>query len=448
MAEAVKVGREGSALSLISDWDTLGAALQVRPQILAYALSHREELARRITLKKGRVVFKSSPSLQFIQLRIAMLASRLVEELPEKEVILAYRKGVQPVQEISGYAGCHTLITTDVRKFFPSITLQHIAFSLEKSGMTKAGAKLVGRYGIARYTKEVPCEAIENAELGENAVLVLKGGRRVTASSMGAHLEKWRNGTVHAVRSYHALQQGSPASSALSNLVGYYYIDEKILAYLRGLGVYDNGDVAYRRYCDNIALFCRRDMGPEFYQNFRRFLTEEMKKSGFSLHSWNSIRNNARNRNQAFLGVVLNHDARVEKGMIDSLRAIFLNTCMHGFASQYARFLEVQGGETRMHASRFVLAGESAGETRMHGILRGKISYVGSVNKTHGAWLTKLYNAAVKIDAYVKGAIGHEEKLRRLQRRESKEMFSLLKLYRKKEGLSEYLERIDAFIAA
>lgn len=371
-------------LSLVTDWTTLGSLIHVKPYILAYALRNRDSLQRRIRLQK-RVVYKSGRSLQFIQNRLSLVFAQMVDDTPGNECAIAYRKGQSPIEIVKGCAGYHTLITTDIRKYYDHVKLRHIEAVLKRCGLQRLGARLMGRYCIA-------CGA---------------------------------------------LQQGSPASPALSNLVGIMYIDEPIKQWLAKY--WPDTEVRYIRYCDNIAVFVKKEPPEGFYESYKAFVKDKLRSNGFSTHAWNKISQENPKRNQAFLGVVLNHTARVERANIDRLRALFFTRCVHGSSFVAEQLMRERGGERDADAHEFVnnLGHEGACE-KIKKSFRGHMAYVTPINQKHGAWLSKLYSAGNLLDEH--GDRPHPDSSRGIALRK------VLCTYKKPEPEEIFMRRLTEFI--
>lgn len=335
-----------SGLGLVTDWVSLGALIHVRPHILTYCLHNGPELHKRINLGK-RVVYKSARALQFVQARLGMLFNSIMEGMPGNEDAIAYRPGVSPASVVKELTDYDTLITTDIRGYYDHIHLQHIETALKDCGMHRLGARLVGRYCL------------------------------------------WGKG----------LQQGSPASPALSNIVGVYYFDRPIRAWLKEN--YPEVEVRYIRYCDNIALFVKDSQPDDFAKAYKAFVKEHMKANGFKTHAWSKINKSHPMRRQAFLGIVLNHNARVERKNIDRLRALFFTRCTHGSAKLAERMMVNNGGHRADEVHEFVnnLSSEML-QKKVESSLRGHVNYVKSINERHALWLQKLLAAGTALDAW------------------------------------------------
>lgn len=365
---------------MITDWHTLGAVLHTPTHVLSWVLHERKTMQHRISLN-GRTVYKSDPPLRAVQAKLSMVFEPLLDELPENDCVLSYRRGLTPVDVLKKFTGSKMMISFDIRKYYDNITLKHIEESLSQCGFTHTGAKLVGRY-----------------------CLVERDGR-------------------------HTLQQGCPASPALSNLVGYFFIDRPIKEWL--VREYPDLDYRYIRYCDNVTLFLPGNEPEGFREKYKEAVRTMLRPKGFKTHDWNSISNTHPKRNQKFLGVVLNKEARVERCKIDELRAILFNMCYLGLRSQSMRYMTCKG-VLRQTNENFTDDELKAFTRSMRSIMRGHIAYVSQVNKKHGLWLTKLYSAS---------SIIQDNDFRDLEgfRR-------ALCLYKRSETLQAYIDRIRTFI--
>jgi hypothetical protein len=289
-------------------------------------------MQKRICLGK-RTVYKSEAPLLGVQRKLIPLLAPLLDALPGNEAALAYRKGVTAMDVIKRHTESAMLITCDIKGYYDHITLEHIEKALTRLGFSPAGGRLVGRYCIVRR------------------------------------------------QNHYTLQQGSPASPVVSNLVGYFCFDQPIQEWLRE----HLPEATYIRYSDNLALFAPNPISEELKDEYKDFVRRTCSLNGFRTHSWSSISSDHPKRNQRFLGIVLNHNARVEKRHIDRLRATFYSACRFGIAYCFSRYVGMHG-LTLNYSSEF------------HSILKGHISYVSAVNKTHGLWLKKLYKAAIILD--------------------------------------------------
>lgn len=344
----MRIREHATPLESITDWYTLGAALHIRPHVLSWTLGHRESMQHRINLGK-RIVYRSDTALRHVQTKIILLVEPLVNALPDNECILAYRKGVIATDKVRTYAGADVMMSFDIQKYYDHITLQHIENSLVRHGFSPTGARLIGRYCVVRT---------------------------------------YRGST---------LQQGSPSSPALSNLVGYHYLDVPLRKLLKEQ--YPNIDCKYVRYCDNVALFIRGTLPENFKEEFKNSVRALLRPAGFFTHKWETIASTHPKRNQKFLGVVLNAQARVEKEHIDNLRATLHNCCLHGLASEASWYLEKYGTNPMGRKTEFAVDESEIILKRFKPIIQGHINYVFKINEKHGLWLKKLYAAALRLEA-------------------------------------------------
>lgn len=329
---------------LITDWYSLGAALDFKPGALAWVLRERTKMQRRIRLGK-RTVYQSAPLLLAVQNRLISLVAPLVDALPEESCILAYRQGRSYVETLKKHAGSELLITTDVCKYYDHIQLGHIEAALAEQGFTPTGARLIGRYCVVR------------------------------------------------TRFGQTLQQGSPVSPALSNLVGARCLDRPILHWLRER--YPSVDAAYLRYCDNLALFVRGSVPEDFPQAYKSAVRDLLAERGFQTHKWRTISGNHPKIHQEFLGIVLNRAARLDRSRIDEQRAVLNNFCLRGLTAQGREYLSRKG-----LVAPGVVEDMTDDEIRkkIKSLFRGHLAYSAPVNGRQAAWLKKLYLAALALD--------------------------------------------------
>lgn len=324
-------------LSFIHDWYTMSVVLGTQPHVLSYIKKDRPLHTRRILYKKKRVVYKSSPQLKDVQSRIKLALEPVCELLPDKEHILAYRKGVNPRDVLREQAaGANCLIHFDIKGYFDHIKRRHVKETLVRNaGMCHGGANLMAFYAM-------------------------EGG---------------------------ALQQGSECSPVISNLVGYDLIDKPIKEMLRGLP--EGADARYFRYCDNIFLFIHGTEPEGFYAAYKEFVTETLKKSKLRAHKWARVSKNNPKRAMTCLGMNCHDTLRIDRLRYDILRAEFFNLAvandivemLHTYAESYGAL----GSRDRLPITVV--------RNRVLSVLRGKMQYVKDVNEKQGMALNKLYKA-------------------------------------------------------
>lgn len=332
-------------LCMIDNWTDLGAAIGVKANIMAYALRERDNLQKRIKLGE-RIVYRSERSLRFVQGRMTTWIEELFDSLDGTEAAIAYRKGLAPETVIKETAHAKLLIHFDIRHYYDNITLETLERSLVPLGFSTLGARLVGRYNCVR-----------------------------------AH-----NRTT--------LQQGSPASPVLSNIVGHHVIDlpaEKWLA-----ETFPEVSATYLRYCDNVALFVHSDDYPEyFYDAYREFMKRNLKDNGFRTHKWSGVRDNHPKKNQYFLGMVLNAEAKKERPYVSPIRAALFNWCRYGINDAAQMFMRFKG----LDDDNIFIAGEELVARKFKQTMLGKINYISRINEKQGLMLKKLYALANFLDS-------------------------------------------------
>lgn len=320
--------------SFVIDFHTLGIVTNVLPNVYSYLYHHVRSGAehKKIVLKKGRVVYKSSPTLYKAQYGIGTLLGSLVEETAG-DWLLSYRKGLNPINALKEFSGSKCMIHFDIKKYFDNIKFEHIVQTLQYFGFS-AGAKLVARY------------------------CVLPNNR---------------------------LQQGSAASPAVSNLVGMYLFDSKIMKYLES---YEG--ISYVRYCDNIVIFSKDSvLSEEFYNEYKTVCNNILKEAGFNTHKWVKTSNNNPKRNMKWLGVVLNNLMRAETREYDSLRGLLFSLAKASdikwaLLKNGGRLIQNVGGiSNRVKGDYYVI-------NKFIHHLTGKVAYINNINNKQGLCCEKL----------------------------------------------------------
>lgn len=374
-----------AALETITDWYSLGAAIGVKTGTMAWVLKNRDQMQSKIRLGE-RTVFKSAPGLRFVQSRLCSLFEPIFDNLPDTSAAIAYRKGVTATDIVKNTEHAKALVSFDIRHYYDNITLKILRQCLVDAGMDKSGAMLAARYCVVR-----------------------KG----TRSSAPGRL---------------TLQQGSPASPALSNIVGHFIMDEPIQKWIKA--EYPDVKATFLRYCDNIALFVHNDAPEGFFTNYKEWVKKHMADNGFKTHKWATVSDSHPVLHQKFRGMVLNSEARAELGLVDRLRAILFNWCRHGLKDAAKEFFNQRGIKPH-YASMNLLNDKFASH------MRGHVQYVKRLNEKQGLMLEKLYKGARLLDAESAG----------LPYRLTPQTFGAVKQYRdSNESLDDYLERIRSQI--
>jgi len=348
----------------IHDWYSLGQIIQVPTTQLSHVLRNKSEYVRKHNIK-GRTVYASHPSLEFIQKRLLTVLTPIQESIPNAHM-LAYRKGVNPRDSLKTCVGFDIEISVDIKKYFDNISHSKIVDTLKFFGFSHEGASLISRYCTVQRT--------------------VKGNKIST------------------------LQQGSATSSVLSNLVGYHLFDQAIMSWLeQQKKKYPNFTYKFFRYCDNLALFAS-NVPEEFVEQYKTTVDNIMHSVSFRTHEWTVTAHNHPRRAQRFLGVVLNNELKLSESEFRTFRSTLFNSCVYGLTAMaiYNVFEETKNYRFASFVSTkdFTEAlaidkGESISAIKESFMrkLRGKVSYLKTVNTEQYTQALKLYNMAVELDA-------------------------------------------------
>lgn len=355
MELAVTQLKELSPYGFIEDWYSLSAATGIKTKTLSYVLRNRDEMQTRL-LRNGRFVYKSGTYLEYVQIRLMPLIYGLLEHFDHSHII-SYIPGKSPQNSLRDCVGFRHQIKFDIKGYYDHIRLSTIQDALMAFGFNKRGARLVGRYSVVK--------------------------RRI-------------GGTDADPRTISTLQQGSKLSPMLSNIVGHHHIDKPILAYIeRNLSRIRSLRFKYIRYSDNVCLFVDGPCIPlDALADFKSFVKTTLRTSGFTTHKWQTIASNHPKRNQNFIGIVLNKQARVDKHLYLRTRSTLFNACIKGVYDASDKYwtnnlwLEYDSvplcNQTKAKAETFL------------SVMRGKASYISSINERQGTEVKKLV-AAVEI---------------------------------------------------
>lgn len=363
----------------IDDWTSLGAAIGVKTNIMAWALKNRDEFQKKIRLGE-RVVYRSEKSLRYVQSRILPFLEEIFEGLPDTKSAIAYRKGQAPETVIKETEHAKRLIHFDIVHYYDNITLKLIEESLMRCGLPELGARLIGRYNC------------------------VKANGRTT------------------------LQQGSPSSPVISNIVGHCMIDLPTKKWLSE--TFPEVSCTYLRYCDNVALFVHSDSPEYFSEAYKGFLKRHLKKVGFRMHKWSSVSDKNRVKNQYFLGMVLNAEAKKERPYLSPILAALFNWCRFGLHRASDMFLEYNG----MKREKMSLPGPELIGKQFKQVMLGKINYIARINEKQGLMVKKLYAAANYLDEVLKDGV-----------RASGLVDEIKKYRNQNESVDDYLYKIKNF---
>lgn len=348
---------ENAGNAFVNDWYDLSLLIGVPTYILSYIKKQRATMQRMIIENKNgekRIVYASNKTLRPVQSKLIPLFKSLIEKVPNSQII-AYRKGINAASIIREMEGKKYLIKFDIKKYYDHIQKKHIKKVLMAHGYSRRGAQLIAHYCLV--TRKIP--------------------------NTGYTLE--------------TLQQGSPVSCDISNLVGYYYIDKFIIRWLTEYTKNNtNVECIFARYSDNIAITVdSKTEGAirlEDIQDFKEYIKRELKIGGFLTHKWGVIPNSHPKRNQKFLGVILNKKARIDRSLFETWRATLFNACRVGQDITAANYWENRGIPLCNEAERFLStdAIKMALRKRFLMVATGQAAYLKSINEEQHLQLRKL----------------------------------------------------------
>ena len=402
---------------LITDYYSLGQLGYIKPSSLAYVLGKDSTGDRRIqslvtkhVLKKGRVVYNSAPILKTIQERLHKnILTQMVEDLPDNALacIAAYRPklSIPKILADERYHGAKYLVAIDIKKYFDNITRKHIIAALTSSGMDAKGATLIARLSTVKRTV--------------------------------------RGKTVYT------LQQGSNASNAISNLVGYWFMDRYILHVVDSLmATNPKLRIEYLRYSDNLNFWMDGDLGIEHVRTVINSVNRIVRAGHFHIHKPEIMPHNHPKRNQRVLGIVLNATPRIEKDDFMRLRNTLFNCCIHSGFQEVWRYFQSTSLPTFCKGAQDEAILTTTIKTGLTPYFRmkitGSVNYVNQVNPKHGKQLKKLLAAFnVLLGREYAYTVQQVNGKRGLQLRE--EVFTVLKTYRDDtETVDSFVEKVSA----
>lgn len=399
-------------LALVHSWDDLGNLLRIKTQTMSYVGRRlvgerglQRDKMQHLVKVKGRDTYKSDTALARIQDALNALFDHVQGQGPQSH-LLAYRKGVDYKRELEKYVGRKYMTHCDIKGYYDNIATRKIVKTLCDLGhMTEAGAKLVARYCVVR--------------------------RKVDG--------RW----------IHTLQQGSPCSPLLSNLVGYALFDRDILAWVADKNRQNpRMHLEYVRYCDNLALFSDGDIPLEILKEYEKMVRQVMGRNGFKTHKWSTTPKNHPFRHQRFLGVVLNEKARVDLARFHRARATLFNACCHSVSHEATKYFSLHDIRPTSFPTQLTLG---TGEVELFRttdkdrcdhfltIMRGHVAYIQSVSGAQGLVLKKLLEAC----KYLQGTVfrGNEWATKAEL---PQAIFDAVKTYnRKEEAVEIYLARVQ-----
>lgn len=336
--------------SLIRDISDLATAVNIDADKLLKCSLHKEKYQVRLCLNDGRIVYKSLTPLYAVQQYIGNILTKIYSNIDCKH-LLAYINGTSYINTIKNLNNTYDiLVSLDIKKYFDSITKQHISYVLEDM-------------------------------LGYNKTTALLFAKLLTVEG------------VHPIHHYKGnfLQQGSPASPVVSNLVGYFFYDIAIQLELTGL-VYKLAKkdpekevkVDYYRYCDNLYIGIQNSTDIMNLKDFVSKVKEILQKAGFSAHKDRIVSRSNPHISQQILGITINNTPKINDRQFNNKKAALVNM--------------LSGGLTNIENSLWGLynnsdSGAVMNNTPLHKvgkaekalqILQGEVNYYMSVNEKQG----------------------------------------------------------------
>lgn len=352
--------QENRCVSMVHDWYSMSLLLNTQPYKLSYVLGreHRKNQHRKIEIK-GRTVYQSSRTLGSLQSKMIPAMYKLLEQIPNNQM-LAYRKGVNPYTLLQEEADKKFLIKFDIKKYYDHVAYKDIVFAMKKMGFSHKGAKLVARLSTV-------CRKIQKADGTDTTI--------------------------------HTLQQGSPVSPIISNLIGYWFIDRYIHEWIaQQERDYPNISWSFYRYSDNIAIFVDSGQANQIplslLRDFKSFVKNKLAESKFYTHKWAITAQTHPKMHMKFLGVILNKMARVSKEKFELWRSILFNACMTSVSYEAVKYWDQRGRDNSDEA--WISTGKPAeiDAAKFMMVAQGTVNYVNQVNKKQGLQLRKLLKLA------------------------------------------------------
>jgi len=233
-----------------------------------------------------RVIEAPKPRLREAQRQILR---QLVARIPAHRAATGFIPGSSTADFVRPHSGKPTVLRTDLRHAFESITASRVA-------------------DVFRRVVYPPAISLLLADL-------------CTTATPPHRLRGVPSAHAARLRVRH-LPQGAPTSPHLSNLV-MRSLDRRIQGYAQA------NDLTYTRYGDDLALSGEA-------MNADRALWVALKviaSEGFTVHA-GKVRVMRRHQRQTLAGLVVNDRPRVSRADYDNLRALLNNARRHGAASQ------------------------------------------------------------------------------------------------------------------
>jgi RNA-directed DNA polymerase len=260
----------------------------------------------------------------------------ILDHVPVHDDAHGFTRGRSAVSHAALHTGRATVLRLDLKDFFASVPAGRV-------------------YGIWRTLGYSP--AVSHVLTGLTTNTVPEAVWRLIASTTPPHAVQPRFRLGRQLATPH-LPQGAPTSPALANLAA-FRLDHRLAGLARASGL------RYSRYADDLTFSGPTGLNRRRSQ-FEAIVTAIIRTEGFALNAAKSTAQSAGGR-QTVCGVVVNVHTNVRRAEYDRLKAILHNAVVSGPSDQNQ---------------------ERVADFEAH--LRGRISWVQSLNPARGEKLRKL----------------------------------------------------------
>jgi hypothetical protein len=259
-----------------------------------------------------------------------------------------------------------------------------------------------------------------------------------------------KDGTTKTVET---LQQGSPCSPIIANLVGYKYIDAPLMQYIKeNLPGYR---YEYIRFSDNVLLCLTAPndgnvVDTEKDEKTRQAITKYLNAAHtilgngyFRYHDVDVTSKKHPKKHQKFLGVILNEVARIDLKIFRRLRATLFNCLKGDILSEAKKYFRE---ETDFHfedTNQCFLVTDEDIIKKFFQVMTGKIAYIKQVSSKQ---YTELYNmlALVKLIHKEYSRIFETSRHRENDGRLKEYLFDIVKNYKNYEEVVTQLTLLES----
>ncbi len=264
----------------------------------------------------------------------------ILDEVPAHASAHGFTRGRSAITHAEQHVRQHVVLRLDLRDFFASI----------------AAGRIYGLFSTLGYAPQI---ARVLTGITTN-VVPISVWNVIAETATARQLVGPRFWLGRALATPH-LPQGAPTSPALANLIA-FRLDRRLA------GLAASAGLRYSRYADDLTF-----SGPRSFRRrltpFTELVASIVRGEGFALNRDKSMVRPSSAR-QSVCGIVVNVHPNVARGEYDELRAILHNAANHGATSQ-----------NRSEVADFAAH------------LRGRISWVASLNPTRGEKLRRRFDA-------------------------------------------------------